>query len=138
MKIKKNTLKGLGFAASSLGMLFLGMDSASAATFSDVAINLGKQFQGGADLISGGSYLVGAGLGVQAALKFKEHNDNAQQVKMSKPLTYAIVSGCLLALPSFLTVGGDSTFGDDSSTSGICSGNLGVGGGAGCSGVKKK
>lgn len=132
MKVKKNVLTALGYAAGAIGMFVLGMDSAFAMDFKQVAGNLQGQFQGGADLISGGSYLVGAGLGVQAALKFKEHNDNAQQVKMSKPLTYAVVSGCLLALPSFLTVGGDSTFGDGQSNSGICKGNLGVGGGGGC------
>lgn len=132
MKIKKNIIAACGYAASALGMFALGMDSALALDFNNVATTLNGQFQGAADLISGGAYLVGAGLGVQAALKFKEHNENPQQVKLSKPLTYAMVAGCLLALPSFLTVGGDSTFGEGSAKNGLCSGVLGTGTGGGC------
>lgn len=132
MKLKKNALAALGYAASALGMFALGVDPAFAQDFNAVAGNLTGQFQGAADLISGGAYLVGAGLGVQAALKFKEHNENPQQVKLSKPLTYAMVAGCLLALPSFLTVGSESTFGPGATKSGLCSGVLGTGTGNGC------
>lgn len=88
--------------------LFAFADSALAKTFSDVAGSINGQFQGAANLISGGSYLAGAGFGVQSALKFREHNENPNQTRLSKPLTYAAVAGALLGLPSFLTVGADS------------------------------
>lgn len=102
-KIISASLHGIGAIA-----LFAFGDSAMAKDFADVATNLNSQFQSAADLISGGAYLGGAGMGVQSALKFREHNENPQQVKLSKPLTYALVSGALLGLPSFLSVGADS------------------------------
>lgn len=108
---KRRILSALAYAAGGAALFFIGSDPALAVQFNDVARNLNNQAQGAADLISSGSYLVGAGFGVQAALKFKEHNDNPQQVKLSKPLTYALVAGALLALPTFLSVAPDSAFG---------------------------
>jgi hypothetical protein len=54
--------------------------------------------------------LAGAAFGIQSALKFKAHNENPQQVKLSQPMTYAIVAGALLSLPTFLTTGADTMF----------------------------
>ncbi len=102
-KIISASLHGIGALA-----LFAFGDSALAKDFGDIAANINGQFQGAADLISGGAYLGGAGMGVQSALKFKEHNENPNQTKLSKPLTYAAVAGALLGLPSFLSVGADS------------------------------
>lgn len=105
---KKSAMSALGYAVGSVSLFLLGTEAAHAMDFTNLAGNLNSQFQSAADLISGGSYLVGAGMGVQSALKFKEHNENPQQTKLSKPLTYAIVAGALLGLPSFLSVGSDS------------------------------
>lgn len=92
--------------------LFGFADSAMAKDFATIAAQSGKQFQGMADLLSTGSYLVGSGMAVQAALKFREHNENPQNVKLSKPITYALVSGMLLGLPTWMSVGKDSLFTD--------------------------
>ena len=108
MKKKSTVLPVLGYSLAAVGLFILGSEPAMAIEFNVVAGKLDDQFKGAADLISGGSYLAGAGFGVQAALKFREHNENPQQTKLSKPLTYAMVAGALLGLPSFLSVGSDS------------------------------
>lgn len=112
-KIKERDMeKGKFISASLHGIgalaLFAFADSALAKDFAEVAGSIHSQFQSAADLISGGAYLGGAGMGAQAALKFRDHNENPHQTRLSKPLTYAAVAGALLGLPSFLTVGADS------------------------------
>jgi intracellular multiplication protein IcmD len=85
---------------------------ASAMKIGTVASNVSSNFTALADLISGGAYLGGAGLGIQAALKFKAHNENPQQVKLSQPMVYALVAASLLALPSFIGTASDTLWGD--------------------------
>ncbi len=108
MKKKSTVLPVLGYALAAVGMFVLGTEPAFAIEFSTAAGKIDSQFQSAAELISGGAYLAGAGFGVQSALKFREHNENPQQTKLSKPLTYALVAGALLGLPSFLSIGSDS------------------------------
>jgi hypothetical protein len=114
--MQTNTLSAIGFAIGAvafgaLGAVFgdhglmMGVDAAS------VANNIRGNFASIADLLGGGSYLAGAAMGIQSALKFKAHNENPQQVKLSQPMTYAAVAGALLALPTFLTTGSDTMFG---------------------------
>ena len=91
-----------------LGVLTISPMSAHALELKEVMGSAFDQLASVADIISGGAYIIGAGTGVMSLLKFKEHNDNPQQVKLSKPLTLLLVSGGLLSLPSFLTIGGDS------------------------------
>ncbi len=81
---------------------------ANAVAVADLADSAESQMDSIADLISSGAYIIGAATGVMSLLKFKEHNENPQQSKISKPITLLAVSGGLLALPSFLTVGQDS------------------------------
>ena len=97
-------LSALGFALGDASALSMAVDAAA------VANQVRSNFQGIADLMSGGAYLAGAAFGIQAALKFKAHNENPQQVKLSQPMTYAIVAGALLSLPTFLTTGSDTMF----------------------------
>ena len=121
MKSLKRILPSLGYALGAAGLFLLG-DNAQAATLKVIADGASQQFQSVAELLSTGSYLVGAGMAVQAALKFKEHNENPQQVKLSKPVTYALVAGMLLGLPTWMTVGKDSMFGDSQATTTAASG----------------
>lgn len=110
---KKSTC---AYALAALGFCAIGFalgDSPALALAVDlktVADQIRSNFQGIADLMSGGSYLAGAAFGIQAALKFKAHNENPQQVKLSQPITYALVAGALLSLPTYLTVGSDVLF----------------------------
>ncbi len=99
----KKVLKAfVGLAA--IGSPFM----ASAVDVAGLATTAEGQLDSVADLISSGAYIIGAATGVMSLLKFKEHNENPQQSKISKPITLLAVSGGLLALPSFLTVGQDS------------------------------
>lgn len=94
----------IGFALGDSPALAMAVD------IKDVANQIRSNFQGVADLMSGGAYLAGAAFGIQSALKFKTHNENPQQVKLSQPMTYALVAGALLSLPTFLTIGTDVLF----------------------------
>ena len=40
--------------------------------------------------------------GGMSALKFKEHNENPNQTKLSKPITYLLVSAALIGIPTYL------------------------------------
>jgi intracellular multiplication protein IcmD len=95
---------------------------ASAMTLGQVAINIFGNFGALADLVSGGSYLAGAGLGFQAAMKFKAHNDNPQQTKLSQPIVYALVAASLLSLPSFIGTFGESAYGDSATKTSLSNG----------------
>lgn len=106
--MNKKIKSALVYSAATMGALVAGMESSWAKDFKDVGGKVQEQFQSAADLISGGAYLGGAAFGVQAALKLREHSENPQQTRLSKPLTMGAISGMLLALPSFLSVGTDS------------------------------
>ena len=114
--MKKNTLIGAAYAVGALGLAAIGamLGDYSAMQAAVDAKGVADQVKGNfgaiADLMGGGAYLAGAGFGIQAALKFKAHNENPQQVKLSQPLTYAVVAGALLSLPTFLTTGADTMF----------------------------
>ena len=101
-----------------------------AKTAGEVAENVGKSFGQLADLIVAGSYLGGAGMGIQAALKFKAHNENAQQVKLSQPIVYSLVAACLLALPSFIQTGTETLWGTNAKSSALVGGGKNLGGNA--------
>lgn len=99
--------------AVALGVLSVALlafpELAAAAELKNSMAKLSEQTQSIADVLTGFSYIGGAGVGIRSALLFKEHNENPNTVKLSKPITHALVAGMLLALPSFLTVGADST-----------------------------
>lgn len=102
MKNNKKTLlhAGLAFAGAAAAMAFPEMSFAK--DLAALAQHGTTQFQAVSDLLTTGAYVVGAGSGVQSALKFKEHSDNPQNVKLKTPVIYALVAGTLLGLPSFL------------------------------------
>jgi hypothetical protein len=122
-QLKAALLRASSFAAG-FAALALFADHAMAETIADVATNTSQNYQAIADVISGGAYLGGAGFGVKAAMKLRDHHDNPQQVKLSAPITYGLVAGALLGLPTFLTVGGDSTLGTSGQQNSLSSGVL--------------
>ena len=77
----------------------------NAATAGDMASGVFKQFRDFANVITGGAMLAGIGIGVMAAIKLKNHAENPQQEKLTKPIIYFIVAGALIGLPSFLNTG---------------------------------
>lgn len=66
----------------------------------DVACTVSQSYEGFFDILAGISYLTGAMFGFKAALQLKDHTDNSQQTKLSKPLTTLMVSTLLLTFPS--------------------------------------
>ena len=127
--MKKQTILGLAYGVGALALsavgvalgdhgLVLGADAAA------VADNVRGNFGALADLLGGGAYLGGAGFGIQSALKFKAHNENPQQNPLSKPITYGVVAGALLALPTFLTTGSDTLFNNGGQATTINGGQL--------------
>lgn len=94
-----------------LGLMALGTESAMAVSVSQMFDNLNSNAGSVADGISIASYLVGAGSVFQSFMKFKEHQENPQQVKLKTPLTYLVVGGGLLALPTSMTLGTDTMYG---------------------------
>ena len=108
--MKISTLKAIAYALGAATFAFLPA-VAGAVTIGEVSSNVSNNFSALADLLSGGAYLAGAALGIQAALKFKEHNADPRQVKLSQPMTYALVAGALLALPSFIGTATDTMWG---------------------------
>ncbi len=101
-------LAGL-IAAAGLAMF---SEPSQAQTLGDIANNIVQGTLGGVNnLITGGAYLLGVAFGVKAALKLKEHNESEGRTKLSTPLTLGVVSALLLALPTFLKSGVETTLG---------------------------
>jgi intracellular multiplication protein IcmD len=126
--MKKQTLIAAAYGVGALGFAALGALIGDHGTLLGVdaqtmATTVRGNFGSIADLLGGGAYLAGAAFGIQAALKFKAHNENPQQVKLSQPLTYAVVAGALLALPTWLTTGSDTMFGVGGGTATSINGN---------------
>lgn len=68
----------------------------------DVAENLRGQTSHFGDLVIAAMYLSGIGLGGLAALKFKAHNEDPRNTKITTPIVFALAAAMLVALPSFL------------------------------------
>jgi len=81
------------------------VDSVGAAA-SMVSGKMGALF----DLLEAVAAIAGIVFGLKALVQLKEHSDAPHQHKLSKPITSMVVSGCLLALPTFIIAMGD-TFG---------------------------
>lgn len=86
-------------------------ESPNPATISDLTNTMAGQMGAMGDLLSAMAYLAGMGMGINAALKLKEHGENPDRVSISQPLTLMMVSAMLLALPSFFAVSTSGTFG---------------------------
>jgi intracellular multiplication protein IcmD len=77
-----------------------------------VADRIKEQLGSFADLLTGGMFLVGIGLGAMAALKFKAHNEDPRSTKITTPIVLLIVSACLIGLPAWLTLSANSVLGE--------------------------
>jgi len=76
-----------------------------------VAERIQDQLGAFANLLTGGMFLVGIGLGAMAALKFKAHNEDPRSTKITTPIVLLIVSACLIGLPAWLTLSANSVLG---------------------------
>lgn len=121
MKVTKQTLKRVGLVAASMGVLAFS-DAAMARTAGDAATSIFAMFGSFADLITGGMFLVGIGLGGLSLLKFKEHSDNPQQAKLMKPIIYLICAAGLIGLPAYLAMGSSTINGDGAQQNGLTTG----------------
>jgi len=121
MKLNKQYIKVGGLVAAVAGAVAF-TDVALARNAADVAKGIFTQLGSMADLVTGGMFLGGLGVGGMSALKFKEHNENPQQVKLSKPVTYAFVAAALIGLPTYLKTASSTLNGDGDSNNSLNSG----------------
>ena len=107
-------MKSKNIVLIALALLFAASPAFAASTAGDVAKNLFEQFRDFGDVITAGIFLAGLGIGGAAALKFKAHSENAQQVPLKIPMIYAIVAAICIGFVAFLQIGKDTMFGDGS------------------------
>lgn len=81
--------------------------------FGGVADRVSGQLGAFGKLAMGALFLAGIGVAAGAAFKFKAHSENAQQTPLKIPLFWTIVAAILIAIPTFLSVGKTSLFGDN-------------------------
>ena len=93
-------------------LLLAGPVMAQDNTVGGIAERIQGQLGAFADLLTGAMFLVGIGLGAMAVLKFKAHNDNPQQNRISTPIVLAVASACLIGLPAYLTYMQNSIVGE--------------------------
>lgn len=89
-----------------VGLLALALvpELAFAANAGALADNLRTQFGSFADVIMGGSFLAGIGIGVVSTMKFKAHGDNPERNNLKTPMVLALVAAALIGLPAYLTM----------------------------------
>jgi len=112
MKLNKKHLKLGAIISASVAAVTM-TDIAVARDAGEMAKGIFGQLGDFADLVTGGMFLAGLAVGGMSALKFKEHNENPNQTKLSKPITWALVSAALIGLPTYLktmssTINGDA------------------------------
>jgi len=113
-KFKKMAVMSLAVAGS-----LLVAETASAEMITDVASRLTDQLAGISKLILGVMFVGGLVMGGSAFMKLREHNENPNQTKLSKPIVMFIVSAALIAIPTTLgiftnTLGGEGHQSTDS------------------------
>jgi len=92
--------------------MFLAAPAMAQDNLGGVAERIREQLGSFADLLTGGMFLVGIGLGAMAALKFKAHNEDPRNTKITTPIVLLIVSACLIGLPAWLTLSANSVLGE--------------------------
>ena len=97
LSIKKAVL-----ATATIAGRVLLAQTAGAETVSEVAGRLTEQLTNISKLAVGVMFVGGLVTGGMSALKFKEHNENPNQTKLSKPITYLLVSAALIGIPTYL------------------------------------
>jgi len=99
MKVKLNKIVLTTVAITGSVLL---AQTAGAETVSEVAARLTDQLTNISKLAVGVMFVGGLVTGGMSALKFKEHNENPNQTKLSKPITYLLVSAALIGIPTYL------------------------------------
>lgn len=94
-----------------MAIVLLTFASPAFANAGQVARTVFGQMTAFADVITAGVFLAGLGVGAAAALKFKAHSENAQQVPLKVPMVYAIVAALLIGFPAYLKMSKTSLFG---------------------------
>jgi intracellular multiplication protein IcmD len=93
-----------------------------------VATTVTSEFNAIAKLLSIAAYVAGVAFAITGILQFKAHRENPQQTPLSKPVIMIVVAGCLLFLPTILTVAGASLFGSSATSSATAGGGATLGG----------
>lgn len=119
--MNKKIVKLAGLMTATVSALAF-TDIAMARDAADVASGLFGQLSDMGDLVTGSMFLAGLGVGGLSALKFKEHNEDPRQTKLSKPVTYALVSAALIGLPTYLQTATSTLNGDGGSNNSFDSG----------------
>ena len=99
MKVKLNKIV---LATATIAGSILLAQTAGAETVSEVAARLTDQLTNISKLAVGVMFVGGLVTGGMSALKFKEHNESPNQTKLSKPITYLLVSAALIGIPTYL------------------------------------
>jgi len=94
-----------------LSLLLAASPAFAAVDAGDAAANLFKQFKDFGNVITAGIFLIGLAIGGAAALKFKAHSVNEQQVPLKVPLIYALVAAICIGFVAFLQIGKNTIFG---------------------------
>lgn len=116
MKISKKVMTILSvFAVTAVGLMF-SEAALAASTLQQQVATFNSGFGDLSTLVTKGMFLAGIASGGMAALKFKEHSDNPQQVKLSKPLIYLLASGMLVGLPAMLDMSATTLTGQGATT----------------------
>ena len=117
MKITEKMLKmaGLIFASA---FLMLSADAAFAAYgIAQQVQSFNQDMQVYKDMILDGMFIAGIASAGMAAFKFKEHSENPQNTKLSKPLIYLLASGLLVGLPAIVNLTSESVTGQSANVS---------------------
>jgi intracellular multiplication protein IcmD len=122
-KQKKTTGRKQAFKylAISLAFIFGGLffsEVASAASsngmdLAGVSNQIKTNFKSLAELITAAAYIAGFGFAFAAILKFKAHKDNPTQIPVGTPIALLFIAAALIFLPSILTMGGKTVFGNN-------------------------
>lgn len=96
--------------------LFLVVGDASAGekgqAIGKVAYNISKNLANVGKLIVGASYVAGVGFAMMGLLKLKAHKDNPTQTPLSQPIVLLVIAAALVWLPSLISTGGSTIWGD--------------------------
>ena len=77
-----------------------------------VAENVTKSMTNVGKLIVAASYVAGVGFALMGMMKFKAHKDNPQQVPLSQPIVLLAIAAGLVFIPSLVSTGGTTLFGE--------------------------
>lgn len=100
---------------SATSMLYT--NTASAETLSGMFKRLTEQMASIAGFLIAVAFVAGIGLGVFSIIKLKEHSDNPNQTKLSKPLGYLVASAALIGIPSYLAIATNTLTGESHDSS---------------------